>query len=102
MFKINYQGTSSQFASHAHSDIVEFIGELGLIGFLLISSSLLFSCVKKNFFSFKNFLLSSALILILLFDFSLHIPIIQLLFILLFSVSSEHKHSNNAEYKVKD
>ena len=100
LFKINFQSLSKDFASHVHSDLLEFIGEFGLIGSTLISSSLLFSCAKKNFFSFKNFLLSYLLIFILIFDFSFHIPIIQFLFILLLSVN--YKQSDNSEYRFND
>ena len=100
LFKINYQNSSTNFASHAHSDFLEFIGEFGLIGSTLISLSLLFTCANKDFLSFKNFLLCYLLIFILIFDFSFHIPIIQFLFILLLSVS--YKRSNNFEYKFND
>ena len=100
LFKINYQNLSTNFASHAHSDFLEFIGEFGLIGSTLISLSLLFTCANKKFFSFKNFLLCYLLIFIIIFDFSFHIPIIQFLFILLLSVN--YKQSNNFEYKFND
>ena len=100
LFKINFQNLSTNFASHAHSDFLEFIGEFGLIGSTLISLSLLFTCANKKFFSFKNFLLCYLLIFILIFDFSFHIPIIQFLFILLLSVN--YKQSNNFEYKFND
>ncbi len=98
LFKINFQNLSTQFASHAHSSIIEFIGEFGLIGSTFISLSLLFTCANKDFLSFKNFLLCYLLIFILIFDFSFHIPIIQFLFILLLSVSL--KRSDNFEYKI--
>jgi len=100
LFKINYQNLSTNFASHAHSSIIEFIGEFGLIGSTFISLSLLFTCANKKFFSFKNFLLCYLLIFILIFDFSFHIPIIQFLFILLLSVS--YKRSDNFEYRFDD
>ena len=100
LFKINYQNISTNFASHAHSSIIEFIGEFGLIGFTFISLSLLFTCANKDFLSFKNFLLCYLLIFILIFDFSFHIPIIQFLFILLLSVSL--KRSDNFEYRFDD
>jgi hypothetical protein len=100
LFKINFQNLSTQFALHAHSSIIEFIGEFGLIGSTLISLSLLFTCANKKFFSFKNFLLCYLLIFILIFDFSFHIPIIQFLFILLLSVS--YKRSDNFEYRFDD
>jgi O-antigen ligase len=87
LFKINFENLSTVYASHVHSDIIEFIGEFGLIGFTLILLSLLFSCIKKNFFSFKNILLLYLLLFILIFDFSFHIPLIQLLFILLLSMN---------------
>ena len=87
LFKINFQNTSSQFAVHAHSDIVEFIGEFGLVGFTLIFLCLLCSFINKKFFSFKNFLLFYFFIFIIFFDFSFHIPIIQLLFVLLLSIN---------------
>ena len=100
LFKINYQNSSTNFASHAHSDFLEFIGEFGLIGSTFISLSLLFTCANKDFLSFKNFLLCYLLIFILIFDFSFHIPIIQFLFILLLSVS--YKRSDNFEYRFDD
>jgi hypothetical protein len=97
VLKINYQNLSINYASHAHSDLIEFFGEFGLIGFTLIASSLFFSSTNKNFFSFKNFLLCYLLIFILFFDFSFHIPIIQFLFILLLGINYER--SDNSEYK---
>ena len=100
LFKINFQNLSTQFASNAHSSIIEFIGEFGLIGSTFISLCLIFLCANKNFFLFKNFLLCYLLIFILIFDFSFHIPIIQFLFILLLSVS--YKQSDNFEYRVDD
>ena len=100
LFKINFQNLSTQFASHAHSSIIEFIGEFGLIGSTFISLSLIFLCANKDFLSFKNFLLCYLLIFILIFDFSFHIPIIQFLFILLLSVS--YKRSDNFEYRFDD
>ena len=100
LFKINFQNLSTQFALHAHSSIIEFIGEFGLIGSTFIFLSLLFTCANKDFLSFKNFLLCYLLIVILIFDFSFHIPIIQFLFILLLSVS--YKRSDNFEYRFDD
>jgi len=39
LFKLKFANTSSQFANHTHADIIEFLGEFGLIGtFILISS----------------------------------------------------------------
>jgi len=93
LFKVNFINSTTNYASHAHSDLIEFFGEFGLIGFSLILSSLLFFCLKKNFFSFKNFLLLYLLIFIFIFDFSFHIPLIQFLFILLFSINYKQINS---------
>jgi putative inorganic carbon (HCO3(-)) transporter len=92
LLKINFQSLSTLFATHAHSDIMEFLGEFGLVGFTLITLSFLFSCANKKCFSFKDFLLCYLLIFILIFDFSFHIPIIQLLFVLLLSISYERSN----------
>ncbi|OUU28730.1 MAG: hypothetical protein CBC04_00785, partial [Verrucomicrobia bacterium TMED44] len=100
LFKINFNDISTYYASHAHSDLIEFIGEFGLIGFTLILTSLLSSIYKKKFFSFKNFVLFYLITFILIFDFSLHIPIIQVLFILL--LSSNFEGNNNFKYRFKD
>ena len=98
LLKINFQNLSTLFATHAHSDIMEFLGEFGLVGFTLITLSFLFSFANKNFFLFKNFLLCYLLIFILIFDFSFHIPIIQLLFILLLSTSDEQSRSYKSTF----
>ena len=97
LLKINFQNLSTKYASHAHSDLIEFIGEFGLIGSILISLSLLLPSINKNFLSFKNFLLSYLLIFILIFDFSFHIPVIQFLFIILLSI--DYKQSNDPKYR---
>ena len=68
------------------------IGEFGLIGFILFILSIIFLPSKKKFISFKNFCLFYFLIFILIFDFSLHIPIIQLLFLLLLCVIDKEKN----------
>jgi putative inorganic carbon (HCO3(-)) transporter len=100
LLKINFPNLSTTFARNAHSDLIEFIGEFGIIGSVLIFSSVLLACLNRNFLSFKNFLLSYLLIFILIFDFSFHIPIIQVLFILLLSVNYEKR--NYSEYGLKD
>ena len=100
LLKINFLNLSTQYASHAHSDLIEFMGEFGIVGSILISLSILSSCLNRNFLSFKNFMLGYLLIFILIFDFSFHIPIIQLLFILLLSIN--YKRSNNSEHRFKD
>ena len=100
LFKINFENLSTTYAPHVHSDIIEFIGEFGLIGFTLILLSLLFSRINKNFSILKNFLLLYLLLFILIFDFSLHIPIVQLLFVLLISI--DYKKTENSKYSVNN
>ena len=55
-----------------HSDIIEYLGEFGILGFSLLSLSLLKFFVNKNAYSFINIVLLFYMIIILLFDFSLH------------------------------
>ncbi len=88
LFQINFKDSGNAYANHAHSDIIEFFGEFGLIGITLLISSILKIFYNKIFFNFNNYLLITCLIVILLFDFSLHIPIIQFLFVIYFSLNS--------------
>ena len=81
LFKLKFMNSSSQFANHAHSDLVEFFGEFGLVGItLIILSSIKFILSKKSY-TLINVIVFSYAIIILSFDFSLHIPIIQILFL---------------------
>ena len=89
LFKVNFINLSTTYASHAHSDLIEFVGEFGLVGFTLITLSIMSYYTNKKNFLFKNFTLLYLLIFILFFDFSFHIPIIQILFVLLFSINLE-------------
>ena len=84
LFKLKFINTSIQFANHSHSDLFEFLGEFGLIGFLLIILSFIKFFFNKQNYSFVNILIITYLLIILSFDFSLHIPIIQILFIIFF------------------
>ena len=93
LYKINFKDLSNSYASHAHADLIEFISEFGLIGFVLFLLSILFLPSKKKFVSFKNFFLFYFLFFILVFDFSFHIPIIQILFLLLFITNKEKNYS---------
>jgi hypothetical protein len=97
LLKINYQNLSTQFAVHAHSDLMEFMGEFGLIGSILLVLSILFISIKNQIFNFKNIILFYLLFFILTFDFSFHTPLIQNLFILLLSVN--YKRNNDVKYK---
>ena len=87
LFKLSHPNLSSYYANHAHSDFSEFIGEFGLIGSSLIFLSIAISFIKNKLFYFKNLLLFYFLIIVLLFDFSLHIPIIQFLLVFLLSIN---------------
>jgi O-antigen ligase len=86
LFKNFYGQLDLAFANHAHSDLIEFIGEFGLIGtFLLLI--IFFQILKKiEMTELKNLYLFLFVFLILIFDFSLHIPIIQILLLLLLSI----------------
>ena len=81
IFQINFPDLTNKYANHAHSDLIQFIGEFGLIGFALFILSI-FSFIIKTSYDLKNNLLLFYLIIILLFDFSLHIPFIQFLFVI--------------------
>ena len=86
LFQIKFPNLSNYYANHAHSDLIQFIGEFGLIG------SSIFLLFITNFFlklkyNFKNNLLLFFLLIILFFDFSLHIPFIQFLFVCFFSLN---------------
>ncbi len=88
MFQLKFINPDNKFANHAHSDLLEFLGEFGLIGFSLLFLSIIkFFTIKKNY-NFINSILFCYLFILLLFDFSFHIPIIQVIFVIIFSVSS--------------
>ena len=89
LFKLKFIDTSIQFANHSHSDLFEFVGEFGLIGFLLIIFSFIKFFLNKQNYSFVNILIITYLIIILSFDFSLHIPIIQTLFVMFFILNKK-------------
>ena len=89
LFQLNFTNLSNFYANHAHSDIVEFIGEFGLVGFVLIAISLLGFILDKKSYNFINLILMFYIIIILFFDFSLHIPIIQMLFLIFFSLNKK-------------
>ena len=89
LFKLKFVNTSSQFANHAHADIIEFLGEFGLIGFLLLLSSFFKFYLDKQSYSFVNILLIFYLIIILIFDFTLHIPVVQILFVIFFILNKK-------------
>ena len=89
LFQLNFPNLTNQYANHAHSDLFQFIGEFGLVGSFL----LLFS-ISNYFFSYLTYNLKSSillvyLIIVLLFDFSLHIPLIQFLFVCFFVLNQK-------------
>jgi hypothetical protein len=81
LFQIKFSNLTNSFANHAHSDLFQFIGEFGLFGFALFVLSI-FSFFIKTSYDLKNNLLLFYLVIILLFDFALHIPFIQFLFVI--------------------
>jgi O-antigen ligase len=88
LFQLKFPNLSNQYANHAHSDLFQFIGEFGLIGFLLFFLSILSFFLKINY-NIKNNLLIFCLVIILFFDFSLHIPFIQFLFVCFFVLNQK-------------
>ena len=89
LFQINFIDLNNFYANHAHSDLVEFIGEFGLIGFTFLFISLLGFILNIDNYSFLNFILAIYLVVLLFFDFSLHIPIVQFLFIVFFNLNKK-------------
>ena len=85
LFKNFYGQLDLAFADHAHSDLIEFMGEFGTIGTSLIIIILYQTFKKIELFETRNLFLLLFVFLILIFDFSLHIPLIQIILILLFS-----------------
>ena len=88
LFQINYPVLTNKYANYAHSDLFQFIGEFGLFGFALFFLSI-FSFFLKTSYDLKNNLLLFYLIIILFFDFSLHIPFIQFLFVIFFLLNQK-------------
>ena len=88
LFQIKFPNLKSSYSNHAHSDLIQFIGEFGLIGSLLFLLSIL-NFFKSINYNLGNFLLLFYLVIILFFDFSLHIPLIQFLFISFFILNQK-------------
>ena len=87
LFQIKFINLENSFANHAHSDLIEFIGEFGLFGIALLFFSLLKFLIHKSSFNFLNIIFFFYFVVILIFDFSLHVPIIQILFIIFFNLN---------------
>ena len=89
LFQIYFNNLNYSYANHAHSDIIEFIGEFGFVGLVLLFISLFnFLFTMKNF-NFINLIITIYLAILLVFDFSLHIPVIQCLFIIFFVLNTK-------------
>jgi len=90
LFKINFIELNNFYANHAHSDLFEFFGEFGLVGSILLMTPILNFFLDKKSYSFINIILFIFLIIILVFDFSLHVPIIQILFLIFFTLNKKN------------
>ncbi len=94
LFQLKFINSSSQFANHAHSDLVEFFGEFGLVGITLIILSFIKFILSKKSYTLINSIVLSYAIILLFFDFSLHIPIIQILFLSFLLLNKNTTQSN--------
>ena len=90
LFQLNFTGLGNLYVNHAHSDLVEFIGEFGLVGSLIFFSSIFKFFINRKSYNYKNLVLISYLIVILTFDFALHIPIIQFFFLFFFILNNKN------------
>ncbi len=91
LFKLKFLDSAPFYTNHAHSSLFEFIGEFGILGFVLFIFPFFKILFNKNSYNFKFLLLFSLIIIILLFDFSLHIPLNQILFLCLFIINFSFK-----------
>ena len=89
LFQINFSKLNNQYANHAHSDLVEFIGEFGLFGSLLLMLSTLNFFINKYSYSFINLIILFYILTLLFFDFSLHSPLIQILFVIFLTLNQK-------------
>ncbi len=88
LFKLKFLDSAPFYANHAHSSLLEFIGEFGFLGFILFILSFFKVLFNKNNYNFNYFLYLVIIIIILLSDFSLHIPINQIIFVNLFIINN--------------
>ncbi len=94
IFQLNFENSDSFFANHAHSDLIEFLGEFGLIGLFLLILSFIKYFLNLNNYNEVNIILICILIIICCFDFSLHIPIIQVMFAIFYSLNNSTTQLN--------
>ena len=93
LFQVNFNITDDKYANHVHSDLIQIFGELGLFGFTLLILSISKFFLYKIFYDKLNILLLFYLLIFLFFDFSLHIPLIQILFIIFFIFNKKSRTS---------
>tara|TARA_A100001234_G_scaffold220916_1_gene235072 strand:+ start:218 stop:1549 length:1332 start_codon:yes stop_codon:yes gene_type:complete len=89
IFQLKYYNPNNLYANHAHSDLLEIIGEIGLLGMFFLICSLFKFFSSKNYFNLNNNILLYYGLIILFFDFSLHIPLIQIMFIIFFLINKK-------------
>ena len=89
LFQINFLDLSNQYANHAHSDLFEFIGEFGLFGAILFFFSVSIFFKDRNSYSLINLIIMTYMIILLIFDFSMHVPLIQILFVIFFILNKK-------------
>ena len=89
LFQLKFPNLSNSYANHAHSDLFEFIGEFGIVGLVFFLLAIASSFSKSINYNLINFLLLFYLFIILIFDFSLHIPLIQFLFVCFFILNQK-------------
>jgi len=89
LFQLKFPNLLNSYANHAHSDLLQFIGEFGLVGFGLFLLSIKNLFFKSTNYNLIDYLLLFYLFIILIFDFSLHIPLIQFLFVCFFILNQK-------------
>jgi hypothetical protein len=89
LFNLKFPNLLNSYANHAHSGLTQFIGEFGLVGFGLFLLSIKNLFFKSTNYNLINCLLLFYLFIILIFDFSLHIPLIQFLFVCFFILNQK-------------
>ena len=87
VFKLKFVNPTSLYANHAHSDLFEFIGEFGVLGFIFFILSFFKIFLLRKNYNIKFIILLIIGLIIILFDFSLHIPLVQILFTILIMLS---------------
>ena len=89
LFQSKFPNLENSYANHAHSDLFQFIGEFGLVGFTLFILSISNFFLNYLTFNLKSSILLFYLTIILFFDFSLHIPFVQFLFVSFFVLNQK-------------